>query len=197
MNILETSNIHLTCPPISLCSWWGTLRLSWCFLDLHCSRSEGGAAWTGWGSRRPGPSCFCHRGVSRDCWAPTLPKSGRPNWWAPPNWVGAQTSLFSSAKTKSTWGISFRRMNSLWLQSQQNCRKKGWQLGTLNVVFWSYLRDLLVASLPDTRDVAACPQEIQGWWWVKSEKRYTDKSLTVRNIILDKMSSEPAKNIAE
>lgn len=174
-----TNIIHLTCPPIFLCSWWGTLTLSWYFLDLHCSRSEGGVAWTGWGSRRPGPSCFCHRGVSRDCWAPTLTRSGRPGWWAPPRWVAAQTSLFSSAQTKKkTRVISFSRMNSLWLRLHQKRRRK--KSVTARDLYgytglWSYLGDLLITSLPDTRDVAARPQEIQGWWWVKSEKCYTDR----------------------
>lgn len=125
-NKYTTTNIHLTCPPISLCSWWGTQTLSWCFQDLHYSRNEGGAAWTGWGSRRPGPSCFCHRGVSRDRWALTLTRSDPPGLWAPPNWVLAQTSLFSSARTKRNIRvISFSRMNSLWLWSHQKHRKKG------------------------------------------------------------------------
>lgn len=177
-----TTNIHLTCPPISLCSWWGTPRLSWCFPDLHCSRSEGGAAWTGWGSRRPGPSCcFCHRGVSRDCWAQTPTRSGRPSWWAPPKWVVAQTSLFSSAQTKKKKKVNESSASAEWTLSgcafTKNAEKKGWLwLGTLYVGFWSYLTDLLVASLPNTRDVAARPQEVQGWWWVESEKRYTVKT---------------------
>lgn len=168
-----TTNMRHTCPPISLCSWWGTLKLSWCFPDLHCSRSEGGAAWIGWGSRRPGPSCFCHHVVSHDCWAQTLTRSGRPSWWAPPKWVVAQTSLFSSAQTKKKKYMSHQLpQNELYLTALSwKTEKKE----TLIAGFWSYLADLLVASLPNTRDVAARPQEIQGWWWVESEKRYTVK----------------------
>lgn len=159
-----TTNINLTCPPISLCSWWGTLRLSWCFQDHHCSRSEAGAVGIGWGSARPGPRCFCHQVVSRDHWALTPTGSGPPGWWAPLNWAAAQTFQFSSTETKK------ENVLLISLSHEQNKLLSH----HLYVGLWSYLRDLLVTSLPDTRDVAARPQEIQGWWWVKSEKCYAD-----------------------
>lgn len=86
-----------TCPPTSLCSWWGTRTLSWCFPCLRCSRSQGGAAWTGWGSRRPGPGCFGPREANRSCSARPRTGSGRPGWWARQTRAVARASLSSSA----------------------------------------------------------------------------------------------------
>lgn len=138
-----TANMRHTCLPISLCSWWGTLRLFWCFPCLHCSRSQGGAAWTGWGSRRPGPGCSGPREANRGCSARPRTGSGRPGWWARQTRAVARASLSSSASKEKAWVISSCRTDPISLCSHdKNTRKttadfRGQLFDLTWRIFWS------------------------------------------------------------